>query len=99
MHWRSWGKGFYTCNGRFDEVLLAVALSYVLLNVEPGSEEKVLNEVRKVPNVKECHRVYGVYDMIARIEADSMDALKEIVTWKIRRLDGVRSTLTAVVIE
>jgi DNA-binding Lrp family transcriptional regulator len=67
--------------------------------VEPGSEEKVLNEVRKVPNVKECHRVYGVYDMIARIEADSMDALKEIVTWKIRRLDGVRSTLTAVVIE
>jgi DNA-binding Lrp family transcriptional regulator len=84
---------------RFDEVLLAVALSYVLLNVEPGSEEKVLNEVRKVPNVKECHRVYGVYDMIARIEADSMDALKEIVTWKIRRLDGVRSTLTAVVIE
>jgi len=67
---------------------LAVALSYVLLNVEPGSEEKVLNEVRKVPNVKECHRVYGVYDMIARIEADSMDALKEIVTWKIRRLDG-----------
>jgi len=76
-----------------------VALSYVLLNVEPGSEEKVLNEVRKVPNVKECHRVYGVYDMIARIEADSMDALKEIVTWKIRRLDGVRSTLTAVVID
>ncbi len=78
---------------------MAVALSYVLLNVEPGSEEKVLNEVRKVPNVKECHRVYGVYDMIARIEADSMDALKEIVTWKIRRLDGVRSTLTAVVID
>jgi DNA-binding Lrp family transcriptional regulator len=99
MYWRFWGKGFYTCKGRFDEVLLAVALSYVLLNVEPGSEEKVLNEVRKVPNVKECHRVYGVYDMIARIEADSMDALKEIVTWKIRRLDGVRSTLTAVVIE
>ncbi len=67
--------------------------------VEPGSEDKVLNEVRKVPNVKECHRVYGVYDMIAKVEADSMDALKEIVTWKIRRLDGVRSTLTAIVIE
>jgi DNA-binding Lrp family transcriptional regulator len=76
-----------------------MALSYVLLNVEPGMEEKVLGEVRKVPNVKECHRVYGVYDMIARVEADSMDLLKEVVTWKIRRLDGVRSTLTAVVIE
>jgi len=69
------------------------------MNVELGSEEKVLKEVRKVPNVKECHRVYGVYDMIAKVEADSMDKLKEIVTWKIRRLDGVRSTLTTVVME
>ena len=74
-------------------------LSYVLMNVELGAEEKVLEEVRKVPNVKECHRVYGVYDMIAKVEADSMDRLKDIVTWKIRRLEGVRSTLTTVVME
>jgi DNA-binding Lrp family transcriptional regulator len=76
-----------------------MALCYVLVNVEPGSEEKVLSEVRKVPHVKRSHRVYGVYDMIVEVEADSMDALKEIVTWKIRRLEGVRSTLTAIVIE
>jgi DNA-binding Lrp family transcriptional regulator len=69
------------------------------MNVELGSEEKVLKEVRKVPNVKECHRVYGVYDMIAKVEADSMDRLKEVVTWKIRRLDGVRSTLTTIVMD
>ena len=76
-----------------------MALCYILLNVEPGSEEKVLNEVRKIANVKRSHRVYGVYDMIAEVEADSMDSLKQIVTWKIRRLEGVRSTLTAIVIE
>ena len=76
-----------------------MALCYVLLNVEPGSEEKVLSEVRKVPNVRDVHRVYGVYDMIAKVEAGSMDSLKEIVTWKIRRLEGVRSTLTTIVIE
>ena len=74
-------------------------LSYVLMNVELGSDQKVLNEVRKVPNVKECHRVYGVYDMIVKVEADSMDKLKEIITSKIRRLDGVRSTLTMIVME
>ena len=76
-----------------------MALCYVLLNVEPGSEEKVLNEVRKIPNVKKSHRVYGIYDMIAEIEADSMDRLKEIITWKIRRLDGVRFTVTSIVID
>jgi DNA-binding Lrp family transcriptional regulator len=76
-----------------------MSLCYVLLNIDPGSEEKVLSEVRKVPNVRSSHRVYGVYDMIAEVEANSMDQLKEIVTWKIRRLEGVRSTLTAIVIE
>jgi DNA-binding Lrp family transcriptional regulator len=76
-----------------------MTLCYVLLNVEPGLEEKILNEVRKVPNVKKSHRVYGVYDMIAEVEAGSMDSLKEILTWKIRRLEGVRSTLTAIVID
>lgn len=62
-------------------------------------EEKVLGEVREVQNVKESHRVYGVYDMIAKVEAESIDTLKAIVTWKLRRLEGVRSTLTALVIE
>jgi len=76
-----------------------LASCYVLLNIEPGSEEKVLNEVRKVAQVKECHRVYGVYDMIAKVESGTMDSLKEVVTWKLRRLEGVRSTLTALVIE
>jgi DNA-binding Lrp family transcriptional regulator len=74
-------------------------VSYVLINIEPGSEGDALREVRKVPNVKECHRIYGIYDMIAKVEADSMDALKEVITWKIRRLPGVRSTVTTIVIE
>ena len=74
-------------------------LSYVLVTVELGSEEKVLKEVRDVPHVKECRRVYGTYDMIVKVEADSMDELKEVITWKIRRLPGVRSTLTTIVID
>ena len=74
-------------------------LAYVLINIEPGSEEKILNEVRSVPSVKVCHRVYGVYDIIATVQADSMDQLKETITWRIRRLEGVRSTLSSIVIE
>ena len=43
--------------------------------------------------------LYGVYDVIAKVEADTMDKLKEIVTWKVRRLDKVQSTQTMMVIE
>jgi len=76
-----------------------MALCYVMINVELGSEEKLLGEVRRIPQVRECHRIYGVYDMIAKIEADSLDAVKKVVTLKIRRMPGVRSTLTTIAIE
>ena len=74
-------------------------LAFVLINAEIGSEDDVLKELRKIGNVKESYVVYGVYDIVAKVEADSMDKLKEIVTWKIRRLDRVRSTLTMIVVE
>jgi DNA-binding Lrp family transcriptional regulator len=74
-------------------------LAFVLINAEIGSEDEVVGELRKLPNVKESYVVYGVYDLVAKVEADSMDKLKEIVTWKVRRLDKVRSTLTMIVVE
>jgi DNA-binding Lrp family transcriptional regulator len=73
--------------------------AFVLINTEIGSESDVLKELRKVEGVEESSAVYGVYDIVARVKADTMDRLKEIVTWRIRRLDKVRSTLTMIVVE
>jgi len=73
--------------------------AFVLINSEIGGENEVLEELRKVSNVKEAHIVYGVYDIIAKVEAEDMDKLKSVITWKIRRLDRVRSTLTMIVVE
>jgi DNA-binding Lrp family transcriptional regulator len=73
--------------------------AYVLVNTEIGSEADVLKDLKKVEGVEEAFAVYGVYDIIARVRAESMDKLKEIVTWRIRRLDKVRSTLTMIVVE
>jgi DNA-binding Lrp family transcriptional regulator len=50
-------------------------------------------------NVKEAYVIYGVYDIVAKVEADTVDALKDIITWKVRRLNKVRSTLTAMVVQ
>lgn len=74
-------------------------VAFVLINSEIGAESEVLNELRKVEGVEEAYSVYGVYDIIAKVRADSMEKLKDIVTWKIRRLSKVRSTLTMIVIE
>lgn len=73
--------------------------AFVLINAEIGSEDDVLKQLKALPSVKESYTVYGVYDIVAKVSADTMDKLKEIVTWKVRRLDKVRSTLTMIVVE
>ncbi len=74
-------------------------IAFVLLNVEPGGEDEVLKELRSVPEVKEAYRVYGVYDTVVKVEAPTAEKLKELITWKIRRLQKVRSTLTMLAVE
>jgi DNA-binding Lrp family transcriptional regulator len=73
--------------------------AFVLINAEVGAEDEIVKELRKITNVKESFAAYGAYDIVARIEAESMDKLKEIVNGKIRRLDKVRSTLTMIIVE
>lgn len=58
----------------------------------------MLKDLTAIPEVKEAHMVYGVYDIIARIETGTMQDLKDTISWKIRRLDKVRSTLTMIVV-
>ena len=72
-------------------------LAFVLVNAEVGSEEQVVKELRETDNVKEAHLVYGVYDLIAKIEAETMDNLKAVIAQKVRKIPGIRSTLTLLV--
>jgi len=73
--------------------------AFVLINVESGSEDEVLKELKKIEGVQEAYFSYGVYDLITKIKADTMDQLKETVTRKIRALNKVRSTLTLIIID
>ncbi len=75
-----------------------MATAYVLINVEIGSEDEVLRNLDPISEVKEAHLVYGVYDIIAIIETETMQELKDTVSWKIRRLDKIRTTLTMIVV-
>ena len=70
--------------------------AYVLINVESGGEDEVLTALKKIINVEESFFSYGVYDIIAKVKAESMEKLKEMVTNKIRSLNQVRSTLTLI---
>lgn len=74
-------------------------LAFIFINAEVGSEDETLKQLRKTENVKEAYSVYGVYDIVAKVEAETIDKLKEVITSKVRKLRRVRSTLTMMVIE
>jgi DNA-binding Lrp family transcriptional regulator len=73
--------------------------AFVLMNAELGSEDSLVNQLKKLESVKEVYQVYGVYDIVAQVEADTMEKVKETITWKLRKLNGVKSTLTMIVME
>tara|TARA_Y100000780_G_scaffold225170_1_gene237371 strand:+ start:696 stop:929 length:234 start_codon:yes stop_codon:yes gene_type:complete len=73
--------------------------AFVLINAELGAENTIIKELKNTENVSEVYIVYGAYDIVVKIEADTMEKVKETITWKIRRLERIRSTLTTIVVE
>jgi DNA-binding Lrp family transcriptional regulator len=68
--------------------------AFVLLNTELGMETKITEALKGVEEITNIYSLYGIYDIIIEMEADTMDRIKEVVFNKIRRLDNVKSTIT-----
>ncbi len=75
-----------------------MVIAYVLINSEMGAEEQVLRDLKALPEVKEAHVVYGVYDTVIKVEGETTEDLKNIVASKIRKNPRIRSTLTMIVV-
>jgi DNA-binding Lrp family transcriptional regulator len=73
--------------------------AYVLFNVDSGSEDRILEELRGMAEVQEAFFSYGVYDLLVKIKTDSMEKLKELVSHRLRVIPNVKSTLTLIQVE
>lgn len=73
--------------------------AFVLINADLGAERDMVNQIRTIPNVVEVQVVYGVYDIVVIVEADSLEKVKETITHRLRTLEKIRSTLTMIVVE
>ncbi len=76
-----------------------MATAYVLITCDLGSEAEIIDELKQLTNVKEAHGVFGAYDILAKVESDSVESLRDTITWKIRKLNRVSSTLSLMAIE
>jgi DNA-binding Lrp family transcriptional regulator len=73
--------------------------AYILVNCTLGSEEKIIGEIAKLPDVKEVRGTYGVHDIFVKVKSNNTEAMNHIITNKIRKTPGITSTVTLVVIE
>jgi len=76
-----------------------MAIGYVLVNCELGSEDSVISELKSIEGVSEVHGTFGAYDILAKVKSDQVEKLRETITWKIRKIPKIRSTLTLMGIE
>ena len=75
-----------------------MGIAYVLINSDLGYEEDIISQLKTIDGVKEVHGTFGAYDILAKVESDDVDKLRDIITSKIRKLDRISSTLTLMVI-
>jgi len=74
-------------------------LAFVLVSTEIGFEKEVLERLKDIKEVKEAYVVFGVYDLVTKVETSDVDELKNIISNKIRQIPHVRATLTMIVAE
>lgn len=71
----------------------------ILINVDIGKEETAFQKLLEIPEVREVYIVYGIHDLIAIVKADGLEELRQVVVQKIRRIEGVRNTITCIVVK
>ena len=72
---------------------------FVLLNCDLGAEDFIVEELRKISHVSQAYVTFGAYEVIAEINTDSQEDFDETVSFKIRRLTRIVSTMTLNVID
>jgi len=74
--------------------MILMRKAFVMINTDLGTETVLQSELKKVEGIVGAYQVFGIYDMVVVIEAESEEELKDIIFSRIRTLKYLRSTLT-----
>jgi DNA-binding Lrp family transcriptional regulator len=72
--------------------------AFVLISADTGVEGLLHKEIRALEGVKEVYQLYGEYDMMAVVEEPDEKQVQHVISWELRKIKGIKSTNTMVVI-
>ena len=79
---------------------MMVERAFVLINIDDHTDDDmVLAQLRKIEGISEAYKVSGIYNILVKVEAETMDKVAKVVNYKLKNLKNVQSTLTMVAIK
>ena len=73
--------------------------AYVVFHCEKGQEYVTLKNLCKISEVKDADVVFGLYDIVCRVESSSEEVLQDIITRAIRGLPKIKTSMTLNIIK
>ena len=76
-----------------------MAIAFVLIQCNNQSVEWVIEELKKVKSVIEIQGVFGMYDIIIKVQANDSDTINKIILTQIQKIEKLKTTLTLLLID
>jgi Lrp/AsnC family transcriptional regulator, regulator for asnA, asnC and gidA len=77
-----------------DEALGFSVKALTGINMDSKLRDNVLNELFKIPEVREVSEVTGRFDVLVTMNARSLDEMHQLISEKIGHIEGVQKTET-----
>jgi DNA-binding Lrp family transcriptional regulator len=75
-------------------VVIIITKAYILINTGLNDDNEVFTSLKNISDVKEAYRLNGVYDILAIVESENTEKLKNTISRRIRRIPQVRTTIS-----
>ena len=76
--------------------MTVVIVAFIMAKIESATSRKILESVRELDEVEDAHLIYGAYDMLIKGVFKTPEALSSFVVDTLRKMEGVKDTVTNV---
>ena len=73
--------------------------AFVLITTEPAAMVEVLKSLKPIDGVVEAEMVYGIYDVVVKVEGSSINTLRKIISENIRSTNKITTAITVMVVK
>ncbi|KEQ56719.1 Regulatory protein AsnC [Marine Group I thaumarchaeote SCGC AAA799-B03] len=71
-----------------------MAQAYITIHCLKSEEDNIMNSLKAIAEVVEAYTLVGNYEIICKIAAPTYNEISGIISKKIRKISGIKSTIT-----